>query len=235
MATSVPPTRYGYVVKLHEAPQVIATPTGLYTTNLTREIVMPSKYTPEQRIAQFWAKVDKNGPIPEHRPDLGPCWIWTARRRGDYGQFWDGQRMVQAHVFSYALTHGPIPDGLDTCHHCDYHPCVRPDHLFAGTALDNVNDMHAKGRARKATGDQNGSRKHRERMPRGEGSPVAVLTNAMVIEIRRRLSLGETCGEIGRALGIHRSTVNGVRTGKTWRHVEMERAGGLTLPGFDQL
>ena len=27
---------------------------------------------------RFWRKVDKNGPIPEHRPELGPCWVWTA-------------------------------------------------------------------------------------------------------------------------------------------------------------
>ena len=24
---------------------------------------------------RFWAKVNKDGPVPEHRPDLGPCWI----------------------------------------------------------------------------------------------------------------------------------------------------------------
>ena len=29
---------------------------------------------------RFWSKVDKNGPIPSHRPELGPCWIWIARR-----------------------------------------------------------------------------------------------------------------------------------------------------------
>lgn len=36
-------TRYGGVVKLQEAPQALATPTGLYTTSPAREIVMPSK------------------------------------------------------------------------------------------------------------------------------------------------------------------------------------------------
>jgi hypothetical protein len=25
---------------------------------------------------RFWEKVDKNGPVPAHRPELGPCWVW---------------------------------------------------------------------------------------------------------------------------------------------------------------
>ena len=32
--------------------------------------------TPEMRLL---AKVDKNGPLPEKRPELGPCWVWASR------------------------------------------------------------------------------------------------------------------------------------------------------------
>lgn len=28
----------------------------------------------------LWKHVDKNGPIPPFRPDLGPCWIWLGKR-----------------------------------------------------------------------------------------------------------------------------------------------------------
>ena len=41
---------------------------------------------------RFWAKVNKNGPVPEKNPELGPCWLYTGtikksgHHRG-YGQF----------------------------------------------------------------------------------------------------------------------------------------------------
>lgn len=29
---------------------------------------------------RFFAKVDKDGPIPAHKPELGKCWNWTAAK-----------------------------------------------------------------------------------------------------------------------------------------------------------
>jgi hypothetical protein len=86
---------------------------------------------------RFWEHVEK-------LPDDG-CWVWTGSRlQSGYGTFDKGR----AHRFSYALANGPIPDGLHICHRCDNPPCVRPDHLFAGTRVDNMQDAIAKGRAR---------------------------------------------------------------------------------------
>src|SRR5690242_7135330 len=58
--------------------------------------------TPDQR---FWPKVDKHGPVSAHRPDLGPCWLYTAEAEtsNGYPQFRVGRRMVLAYRFGYEL------------------------------------------------------------------------------------------------------------------------------------
>lgn len=78
------------------------------------------------------------------------CWIWTgSTQRGGYGEIGRGWRElgnIKATHLSWLIHFGPIPDGMDVLHKCDYPPCIRPDHLFAGTASDNARDAIAKGR-----------------------------------------------------------------------------------------
>ena len=97
------------------------------------------KYIPTERVAAFWAKVDKNGPIPEYAPHLGRCWLWMASRlpKG-YGRFGDGERMVNAHRWAYEQVHGPIPIGLQIDHLCRVRPCVRTSHLETVTNAENI-------------------------------------------------------------------------------------------------
>jgi hypothetical protein len=94
----------------------------------------------------FRKKVDRNGPVPPHRPELGPCHEWKACRypRG-YGKVTVKGKQYLAHRIAFFHAHGrwPKPCAL---HHCDNPSCVNPAHLFEGTQQDNIADMFEKGR-----------------------------------------------------------------------------------------
>lgn len=98
----------------------------------------PRARTVEER---FWEKVDKNGPPPYERLDLGPCWIWTAgiNRGTGYGSFCRRHgEGIDAHRFSYELAHGSIPEKHDVHHLCLRRACVNPSHLEAVTRSRNL-------------------------------------------------------------------------------------------------
>ena len=81
---------------------------------------------------RFWHKVDRSG----------DCWLWTGvvHRKG-YGQFGDGQRIVQAHRFSYELVNGQIPEGMQIDHMCHTRRCVNPEHLRLATNKQNIENV----------------------------------------------------------------------------------------------
>jgi hypothetical protein len=95
----------------------------------------------------FWERVDRNGPVPAHRPELGPCWPWTRGHFAEgYGAVKWADKTRGTHRVAWMVTYGPIPPRICVLHHCDNRPCCRPDHLFLGTKGDNARDMTAKGR-----------------------------------------------------------------------------------------
>lgn len=134
----------------------------------------------------------------------GGCWIWTGtRNRWGYGGVSVKGRMWLAHRASYTLFAEPIPDGLQVCHRCDNPPCINPKHLFLGTPRDNVADMISKGRAVKLA-------------QRGELNRNAKLTAENVAMVRKRLAAGETQQSIADSLGVSRSAVKDINTGRKW-------------------
>ena len=93
---------------------------------------------PEQR---FWTFVDKAGPIPECRPDLGPCWIWTGKlSHNGYGEFsLTHRKSVRAARFAYELESGqPMAKDLVPDHLCRTRACIRPSHLEPVTTQVNL-------------------------------------------------------------------------------------------------
>lgn len=76
--------------------------------------------------------------------------MWTGVRNAKgYGSISRGRRddgRILAHVASWELHNGPVPNGLFVLHKCDIPACVRPSCLFLGTKADNNLDMRNKGR-----------------------------------------------------------------------------------------
>lgn len=155
--------------------------------------------------------VDKNGPIPSHRPDLGPCWIWTGyvRPTSGYGQF-NPFPGAAAHRASWTYVNGPIPEGMNVCHHCDERRCVRPDHLFLGTQSENMQDAKAKGRIHL---DGIGGR-------RGSNNARSILTEDQVRDIRNRHANGTKVADLAREYGVGSTTISATVNRKNWRHVD---------------
>ena len=75
------------------------------------------------------------------------CWLWQRYIQSmGYGQAEIAGRIWLAHRLAWTLWHGPIPKGLMVLHRCDTPACVNPEHLFLGTARDNMQDAINKGR-----------------------------------------------------------------------------------------
>jgi hypothetical protein len=132
-------------------------------------------------------------------PNTG-CWFWDGASAGEYGYIRDERkRGVTAHRASYRLFCGEIPGGRQVLHSCDVPACVNPDHLFVGTQRDNIHDMKAKGRH-----------------PKGMAHGKSVLSPDLVLLIRQS-PLSHAA--LGRELGVGKSTIFNVRSGRTWSHV----------------
>lgn len=127
-----------------------------------------------------------------------------------YGQFViAGEPRNGAHRTSYRLCIGPIPPGMCVLHKCDNPSCVNPDHLFLGTSKDNVLDAMSK-----------------DRMPNGERSTSASLSQDDVLRIRSMFLSGKTQREIGIEFGVSQTAISKITRAVRWKHLRLAPLSG---------
>lgn len=98
----------------------------------------------------------------------GECLIWTASKKGGYGQIWTGSRVDLAHRYAWERENGPVPDGMVVDHreHCD-RACVEVKHLRLATGGQNNANRAGANKSNASTGVRNVK-------PNGNGFEVAI-------------------------------------------------------------
>lgn len=153
-------------------------------------------------VARFWNAVDMSG----------DCWTWCGSTTpAGYGWMWIDGKNTMAHRIAWELFEGRPDPELMVCHRCDNRICVRPDHLFLGTAADNNADRDAKGRA--AIGERSGNSR---------------LRSDQVYAIRAMRDRGVSTPVIARLFQIPPGHAWMIGARKSWSHLP-ER------PDFDKL
>jgi len=162
----------------------------------------------------FWSYVDKTD----------TCWLWRGMRNKEgYGLVGipgrSQPRKNRAHRVAYELANGPIPKGLFVCHKCDNPSCVRPDHLFLGTANDNSQDMVSKGRV--VHGEVHYFHIHPEESSRGERHGCHKMTVEKVQSLRREYDAGNhNYAELGYKYGIGDTQAWRLAHRKSWKWLQ---------------
>lgn len=104
----------------------------------------------------------------------------------------DGRTVrLTKYVFEHA--HRVLEEGEQVLHRCDNPPCYEPEHLFAGTILDNMRDRSEKGREYHAVRDEN---------------PRSKLTQAQAAVIQAEYAQGATQCELAERHGVHQTTIS---------------------------
>lgn len=162
----------------------------------------PSWFTVEQRLHHIgWTE---RVVVPE----LGPCHEWNGARnpsKFNYGKInIKGDPEHYVHRLAFRLWVDPSLTGdITVRHRCDNPPCMRADHLEAGTQADNMQDMSTRGR-------------HRY----GENGSTAKLSEAHARDIIARYRAGGiTQQSLADEYGVKQSLISRLVNGNRWVHL----------------
>ena len=75
-------------------------------------------------------------------------------------------------------------------------------------------------------------RKQRESQPKTHASrrrKYRSLSASQVLEIKRRLAAGEGATAISREFKVHLTTINSIKWGKTWKHIQLNQDSATAL------
>jgi hypothetical protein len=130
------------------------------------------------------------------------CLLWIGGKSSSgYGIFTIKHKPYLAHRISYGLFNGEVPQDQYVCHKCDNKLCVNPDHLFLGSASDNMQDMIAKGRGNKR---------------KGEAHVNSKLDWDKVKEIRSYIGQRGMGVALARKFGVSGAVITEVQKNRTW-------------------
>ena len=135
------------------------------------------------------------------------CWTPINKpKKNGYVRVTIKRKSMYLHRLSYYAFFGEMPDGKDVCHSCDVRHCCNPQHLFAGTRLQNMRDAKRKGRL------SSGFR-HSLRIKRR----AKKLSIEKAREIRLLRGAGLPPKLIAKQFGVDVSMVRLIVRGKAWR------------------
>lgn len=151
----------------------------------------------------------KKGNIPPQKKELkwdvleNGCWICTSHKPNSkgYPRININNKRIYIHRYMYKKYKGEIPEKYDVCHKCDTPMCINPEHLFAGTRQNNVDDMINK-----------------KRNIYGEKTHNHILTEEQAKEIKYGLK-DMLHKDIAKKYNVCMTLISLIRNNKRWKHI----------------
>lgn len=130
------------------------------------------------------------------------CWEWQGTIWSN-GYARKGEKRL--HRYAYELIYDLVPDGLFALHKCDNKICCRPDHVYAGTHAQNMEDYKER-RSVEYSGENNFN------------SALKEVDVQCMLWLRNKMHM--STGTLIEMFNMSKNTVLRILNRKTWKHVK---------------